>query len=96
MAWVVLSYAPAAWLPHWQWPQAIQPSFGLFALMGLAVFVVIQVWLVVATDRSLQAHPAGMQEFNLKRGVESVLTALPILITVLLAWAAWPRIEMLF
>lgn len=96
LAWVVLSYAPATWLPHWQWPAALAPWMGGVLLVALAAFLAIQVWLVYATDRSLAQHPEQMREFRLTRGREGVLTALPIILTLLLAWAAWPSIQALF
>ena len=96
IAWVVLSYAPATWLPHWQWPTALSSWMAGALVAGLIAFVAIQGWLVYATDRSLQAHPKQMQEFRLARGREGILTALPILLTVLFAWAAWPTIVSFF
>jgi hypothetical protein len=65
-------------------------------VVALAVFAGIQVWIVYATDRSLKAHPEQMREFRLTRGREGVLTALPILLTVLLGWAALPAILSFF
>jgi hypothetical protein len=96
LAWVVLSYAPATWLPQLQWPAAFLPWLGGALVLGFAAFLAIQVWLVVATDRSLQTHPDAMREFRLKRGTEGVLTALPIAMTLLLVWATWPSIQTLF
>ena len=65
-------------------------------VVGLVVFAALQLWLVYAPDRSLMAHPEQMREFRLTRGREGGLTALPIVLTVLLAWAAWPTIVSLF
>jgi len=96
LAWVVLSYAPATWLPHWQWPAALSAWMAGALVAGLVAFVAIQVWLIYATDRSLKTHPDQMREFRLTRGREGALTALPILLTLALAWMAWPTIVSLF
>jgi hypothetical protein len=92
----VLSYAPATWLPHLQWPAAILPWFGALLAAGALAFLAIQVWLVYATDKSLMQHPEAMREFKLRRGREMVLTALPIVMTVLLILAALPGVRALF
>lgn len=96
LAWIILSYAPATWLPHWQYPAALAPWMGALLIIALVTFVAIQVWLVYATDRSLQAHPDQMREFGLGRAREGVLTALPIALTAFVVWAAWPSIVALF
>ncbi len=96
LAWLVLSYAPAAWLPHWQWPAAVLPWFGILLGVGAVAFLVIQVWIVYATDRALTQHPDARREFKLGRGREAVLTALPIALTLLLILAALPSVRALF
>lgn len=96
LGWVVLSYAPATWLPHWQWPAAILPWFGALLAIGAATFLAIQLWIVHATDKSLMEHPEAMREFKLGRGREAVLTALPIVLTLLLILAALPSVRALF
>ncbi len=96
LAWVVLSYAPATWLPHWQWPAAILPWFGVLLAVGAGLFLAIQLWIVYATDKALMQQPEAMREFKLKRGREMVLTALPIAMTVLLILAALPSVRALF
>lgn len=96
LAWIVLSYAPATWLPHWQWPTAILPWFGVLLAVGALAFLAIQVWIVYATDKALTGQPDAMREFKLKRGREMLLTALPIAMTVLLILAALPSVRALF
>lgn len=96
LAWIVLSYAPATWLPHWQWPAAILPWFGILLALGALAFLAIQLWIVFATDKTLLQHPDAMREFRLGRGRELLLTALLIVMTVLLILAALPSVRALF
>jgi heme/copper-type cytochrome/quinol oxidase subunit 2 len=92
LLWIVLSYLPQvqAKLP------VIAFSAGGFwlavlAILALVAFIAIQFWLLyttVATVRSYQAkHPGSL--FHLKLGAELFWTALPIAMSVGLAWASY-------
>jgi len=96
VAWLLLSYAPATWMPQISWPAALLPWMGGLLAVTLVVFLAIQLWIVVATDRALGAHKEAMRTFGLGRMRELVLTALPIVFTVVLTAAIWQRAQMLF
>lgn len=84
--WLVLSYVPFVALPVLHWPAWSGPVLAGIAAAGLVVFVAIQVWIVVATDQSLVASAEGAAAgFRLSRGREMLRTALPILMTLVLA-----------
>lgn len=95
VAWLVFSYWPiaAALLPALAfggaWAATWLPAF---AVVALAVAIVIQGWLVYATAHSLHKPASPMQaaalsQFRLNVSVEAWLTAAPLLIT--LGLAAW-------
>jgi heme/copper-type cytochrome/quinol oxidase subunit 2 len=95
LAWLVLSYWPAALaaLPlvafSGAWATTTLP---FLAAVALVVSVAIQGWLVYATVAALRrpagpAEAAALSQFRLNVGMEAVWTAAPLLITVVLA--AW-------
>ena len=89
--WIVVSYLPGV--------QALLPTIAFsggsswlaaLALIALVAFIAIQLWLVyttVATVRSFQVKGHD-SPFRLKLGAELFWTALPIVMTVGLAWAS--------
>lgn len=91
-AWLVLSYAPAS-LPVIAFPGAQASAwFGGLAALSLAVFALIQGWLVYATGRLLRRPATAdlrqtVEQFHLSVGREVFWTALPLLITVVMAAA---------
>jgi uncharacterized membrane protein YhdT len=84
--WLILAYAPGIVpsMPTIGWPAWSHTLLALLAGVGALLFVAIQAWIVWATDRSLVASSKVAAEFGLNRGVEAVLTALPLIFTVLL------------
>jgi heme/copper-type cytochrome/quinol oxidase subunit 2 len=90
--WIAVSYLPSV--------QAMLPIiaftsggswFALFSVIILLAFVAIQLWLVyttVATIRTFQAK-GNSKGFRLKVGTELFWTALPIAMTIGLAWASY-------
>jgi hypothetical protein len=91
--WIVVSYLPGV--------QVMLPTIAFsgggswlasLALIALVVFIAIQIWLVyttVATVRAFQVKGHDSPSpFRLKLGAELFWTALPIVMTVGLAWAS--------
>lgn len=92
LLWLVVSYLPGV--------RALLPTIAftnqngwmtITSLVTFIAFVAIQIWLVfttVATVRTYQARnsPAA---FRLRIGVEFFWTALPIAMSLLLAWASY-------
>jgi heme/copper-type cytochrome/quinol oxidase subunit 2 len=80
--------------------QALMPTLAIagsgkwlaaLSLIALVIFVAIQLWLVfttVATLRTSQAKESG-SPFRLRLGAELFWTALPIVMTIALAWASF-------
>jgi hypothetical protein len=91
--WLVLSYLPAARrLPV----LAFSGAGGVLAALTVAtllVFIAIQLWLIRSTMSSVgrSQHGSAQSPFRLKLGVELFWTALPLVITVALAWAGYAR-----
>src|SRR5688500_13045774 len=90
--WLVISYLPGvqAQLPT----IAFGSGSNLLAALGVAsliVFVAIQLWLLVTTVSTIRTFQAKeiRTPFRLKVGTEFFWTALPILMTVGLAWASY-------
>lgn len=96
IAWLVLSYLPqaAAALPPIAFPAAVTGGiFPALAVVSLAVFLGLQLWLVADTDAVVkrwlrQAEPHA-EPFRLSRAAELLWTALPILMTLALAVAGY-------
>jgi hypothetical protein len=95
VAWLLLSYWPAAaaLLPTiafaGPWSATWLP---ILAAVTFAACAGIQLWLVYATTQSLRkpagpAEAAALSQFRLNVRAETVLTAAPLLMTLLLA--AW-------
>jgi heme/copper-type cytochrome/quinol oxidase subunit 2 len=90
--WLVISYLPGV--------QALLPTIAfsgggnLLALLGVAsliIFIAVQLWLLYTTVLTIRTHQAKEHgsPFRLKVGAEFFWTALPILMTVGLAWASY-------
>jgi nitric oxide reductase large subunit len=93
LLWLFLSYLPASLvsLPILAFPDALNLSFQQILIAGTVIFLGLQVWILITTMgifRSGQPSRAIAQAFNLSPGREFVWTALPILMTLLLAAAA--------
>jgi heme/copper-type cytochrome/quinol oxidase subunit 2 len=88
--WIVVSYLPTiqAGLPTLALPNS--RTLALLALLGLVIFLVIQLWVVQTTVASVRAYlaKASPSAFHLRLDREFLWTALPILMTVGLAWAS--------
>ncbi|NJN83590.1 MAG: hypothetical protein HC802_15775 [Caldilineaceae bacterium] len=92
VAWLVLSYVPASWSALPQFSLHGLAGNGLFpilALVGLVVFIVIQLVLIWDTgswfgssDVELQSR---LRKFELRKGPELFWTGLPLLMTIGLA-----------
>jgi heme/copper-type cytochrome/quinol oxidase subunit 2 len=88
--WIVVSYLPSV--------QAALPTFALAVNRGLAwlalavllIFIALQVWVVKTTATAVQVYrrQSPSPVFDLRLGREVFWTALPILMTVGLAWAS--------
>jgi hypothetical protein len=95
IAWIVLSYSPVDIVSLPQFHFASDDVARLFPpvlLVGFAAFVVLQLWLVQTTARSVRDYnQSGSRDthgFTLRVGREVFLTALPIVFTVVTALAA--------
>ena len=91
--WLLFSYVPASFvtLPSIAFPDALNSSFQRILVVGAVLFVGLQVWVLVSTVgifRAGRSSSTRAQAFHLSRGREFVWTALPILMTLLLAFAA--------
>ena len=90
--WLVVSYLPGV--------RAMLPvvAFGgngvwmaTLAVLALIIFVTIQIWLVYSTIVTVRAHQtkSNGSPFRLRLSVELFWTALPIAMTIGLAWASY-------
>lgn len=91
--WIVLTYVPDSLLPL---PTIrFSGSGGLLAGLTaacLVVFVAIQIYLVRSTVRGVDPNhqlPNTRSPFRLSRNVELVWTILPLVMTLVLAWASY-------
>ncbi len=88
--WIIVSYLPAvkAVLPTFALPNSSWPA--LLAAAGFVLFIAIQLWLVKTTYTAVRAYLAqpSPAPFRLHLDREVFWTALPILMTVGLAWAS--------
>ena len=100
LLWLVLSYIPASVVTI---PQIFYPLEGdghLFSYLlvgGFIVFIILQVWLVVASVQMFRGTDGKENEmatrFGLTRGVEAFWTAIPLLMTIgldVVVWQMWP------
>lgn len=90
--WLVVSYLPGvkALLPT----LTLAAGGGWLAWLGVAAliaFIAIQLWLVITTVASVRAYRAKNNgtAFRLRTGVEFFWTALPIMMTIVLAWVSY-------
>lgn len=96
IGWVALSYLPpgVVVLPQLGFPvQWTGQAFTWLALGSFVVFVALQVWIVQTTAAAVRRHraqaaAAGDSGFDLSIGTEVVLTALPIILIVVLAFVS--------
>lgn len=91
--WIVVSYLPGvrAALPTIAFPME-SGLFAILSVLALLIFVAIQLWIVnrtVRTVRNYQDQNNG-SPFRLRIGAELFWTALPIAMTLVLAWASYP------
>lgn len=99
--WLLFAYVPSLPRPMLGWPLWSGPAMALSAAAVLAVFLLIQVYMVRATDCLLSGGVPAEQlviqaEFNLHKGREIFWTALPIVMTLFLVAVAWPLWQSLF
>ena len=91
--WIVISYLPGvrATLPTFAFPMG-NGLFATFAVIALLVFLAIQIWLVVRTVKTVRHFQDNNKgsPFRLNIGAEFFWTALPIAMTLVLAWASYP------
>jgi heme/copper-type cytochrome/quinol oxidase subunit 2 len=91
LGWIVVSYLPGvrALLPVWGWPLSAR-WMGWAAVVMLIVFVLIQLRLVQTTLAAVRSYDLAEHcaSYRLKRGTELFWTALPIAMTLGLAWAS--------
>lgn len=94
IGWVVLSYLPAGavTLPQIRFPARwTEGSFTALTVGGFVLFLTLQAWIVQSTAASIRRYrtEAGASgRFNLDTGVETFLTALPIVLMALLAFVS--------
>lgn len=100
--WLILSYIPVSVVTLPQISFATEGSGRLFQALlvgGFLIFVVLQIWLVVATKRLFRmadGRQNGMAaEFGLNRTSEMIWTAIPLLMTIGLALASYQTWAML-
>jgi len=95
IAWIALSYIPTSvvTLPTIAFPTAFNPFFQAVLAGALVLFTVLQLWLVWATVRNIQAgrqrDGSAAKGFNLSLTREAFWTALPIVMTIVLALASY-------
>jgi len=99
--WLVLAYVPSLPRPTLGWPAWSGAPLAVLAGVGLLAFLLIQGYMVRATDQFLSGCAPAEQlviqaEFELDRGREIFWTAMPIVMTLALAAAAWPLWRSLF
>lgn len=92
VGWLVLSYWPAgaAALPTLAFGPAAEPWLLPLAAAALILTAAVQVWIIFATVQPLRkpadaAQAATLEQFGLNASSEGMLTAAPLLITVVLA-----------
>ncbi len=93
--WLILAYVPAIPRPELSYPAWSSTTLAILAAAGLVAFLAIQAWIVRATDEFMGAEIAPEQaailaEFRLSRRREIILTALPIVMTLAVAWLSYP------
>ncbi len=100
--WLILSYIPVSVVTLPQIPFASEASGRLFQVLlvgGFLIFVVLQIWLVVATKRLFRTEDGRRNEmaaeFGLNRTSEMIWTAIPLLMTIGLALASYQTWAML-
>ena len=88
--WIVVSYLPTVQAAM---PMVAPMSGALPAWLGitsLAIFLGIQLWLIKTTGTAIQSYRSNPEAapFRLRLGRELFWTALPVLMTLVLAWAS--------
>lgn len=95
--WIVLSYVPASLvsLPEVS-IQAVAANalFRRITVIGLIVFVALQVWLLISTMHIFRSGDERKEvaegEFHLRRPAEFFWTVVPLIMTLALALATLP------
>jgi heme/copper-type cytochrome/quinol oxidase subunit 2 len=93
LLWLVLSYLPESMvaLPILSFPEALNPMFQRLLIFGAALFLALQLWLLLATGglfRPGRSSRTAANAFQLTLPRELFWTALPILMTIVLALAS--------
>jgi heme/copper-type cytochrome/quinol oxidase subunit 2 len=94
VVWIVFSHVPSA---RALLPTIAYPGDGRWmavaALLSLGVFLALQFWLLRTTVAGVRRHQqrisGNVQPLHLHLGLEALWTALPVVITLGLAWAAY-------
>lgn len=94
--WLALSYMPGISLPELAYPAWSGSLLAVVAGLGLVAFVAIQFWIVQSTDRAVARVEADSKQnatpeptsLRVRRGPETFWTALPLVMTVLVATGA--------
>lgn len=94
--WLVFSYIPVSvvTMPQIAYPLASSGRLFQYLLVGgFVLFVLLQIWLVVASARLFRTADGRQNqvttEFGLNRTTEIFWTAIPLLMTIGLALAGW-------
>lgn len=90
--WIVLSYVPAALVPLPSFTFIGGEVMAFVAVVALLLFLTIQAWIVFATMRSVRKYEPQEGEKAPRQpspGAEFFWTALPIAMTIALAWASY-------
>lgn len=100
LLWLVLNYIPASIVKIPQITYPPESDGRLFSYLlagGVVLFVLLQVWLVVASLRMFRTADGTenitARRFGLTQGTEAFWTAIPLLMTIGLAvvvWQIWP------
>lgn len=90
--WIVLSYVPAALVPLPTFSFVGGEAMAYAAVVALLLLLTIQTWIVFATVRSVRTYDPQDSEKAPRRPslrAEFFWTALPIAMTLALAWASY-------
>lgn len=95
--WIVLSYVPASLVPLPDLailPAGVNPLFRSLSVISLVLFVAIQTWIVRGTLQVLRPldrrRSLAHDEFRLSRSREFIWSAIPVVMTLILALASLP------
>ena len=94
LGWIVVSYTVETPIVLIAWPAWATMVLAILAAVAALLFLALQGWIVVSTDRALVAERDldVVDEMHLSRGRELFLALLPVgmtLVVVAAAWGAW-------